>query len=378
MVGAWRRDTYYLQKNYMKVAILHDFLFQYGGAERVLEVFSEMFPDAVIYTLYFDETAFPSFWKNKNIKSLVPNLPGLRNYPQFYASLLVSKMRSISLSEFDLVISSDMIFSKMVVCPPQVAHICYQYSPADMLYHFLPRRNSRNWIHFIATGLQKSFLRREDYLAAQVPDRFITLSYYVNKRIAKYYRRVADVIYPPVSLLEKDSIIPVPGDYYLLVSRLVPNKYVELAITCCTRNKLPLVVLGSGSELARLRSIAGDTVRFITNADDTVRNQTYRGCKALLVCNEEDFGITPIEAMSFGRGVIAYGKGGVLETIEEGKTGTFFNELTVDSLYSAIQRYDLLRIDPLYCRLRSEQFSKDIFISKIGAVIDELCLQRVV
>ncbi len=361
----------------MRVALIHDFLLQYGGAERVLQVFKEMYPDSVIYTLCFNPDAFPDSWMQMNIIPLMPILPGIDRYPQFYAPYLVAKMRSISLADFDLVISSDTIFSKMVNSPPGVMHICYQYSPADMLYHFLPSSRSRNWLHLLFTGLQKSFLRREDYFASQLPERFITLSHFVGHRINKYYRRDYSVIYPPVSL--NDFVTPTgAGEYYLLVGRLVPNKLIDLAVNCCTKYDLPLVVLGNGEEINYLRSLAGKSVRFITDATDPVRNQVYALCKALLVCNEEDFGITPVEAMSYGRGVIAYRRGGVEETVVANETGLFFEEQTIESLYTAIKRFNVITIDAITCRKQAEKFSRTVFISKIRAVIDELRLQRVV
>ncbi len=357
----------------MKVVIIHDFLYQYGGAERVLEVFLEIFPQAQVFTLGYDSSVFPNYWSGYDITSLAGSLPGIRNYPQLYAPYLVSRMAAIDLSEFDLVISSDSLFAKMVLCPVEVKHLCYQYSPADMLYHFLPRRKKRNGLEILLTGMQKSYLRRQDFLSAQLPDRYITLSHYVADRIQKYYGVRAEVIYPPVELPPVSEIYPA-GEYYLLVSRLVPNKNIDLAVRCFTEYRLPLVVVGKGDELAFLRSIAGDTINFVTDADDDKRNNLYKHCKALVICNEEDFGITPVESMSYGHGVIAYKKGGVLETVVDGVTGVFFDTLSTESLLTAVKRYESLLLNAEVCRRQSEKFSRTQFISCIKTVIDELAV----
>lgn len=359
----------------MKVALIHDFLLEYGGAERVVEVFSEMFPKCDIFTLSFDSSVFPDSWREKRIKSLCVKLPYLKKYPQLYGPYLVSKIRSIDLSAYDLVISSDMIFAKMVSCPPKVKHLCYNYSPADMLYHFLPQKKKRGVFSVILTALQKSFLRREDYLSSQLPDVFITLSKFVGQRITKYYRREFEVIYPPVNitLLSNNNV---SAAYYLIVSRLVPNKNIDIAVRCCVKHNIPLIVVGNGDEIYNLRLIAGPTVQFVTKADDLLRDRYYEGCKAVLMCNEEDFGITAVESMAHGKGVIAYGAGGALETVLDNITGTFFKELTPDSLYDGIKRFEELNIRREDCYNQSLKFSRQEFENRIRSVIDELIYIR--
>ncbi len=379
MVSGSRYSFNVQKKIIMKVALIHDFLLQYGGAERVLEVFSEMFPDAEIFTLCFDSDAFPAKWREKKIHSLMPVLPFIKKYPQLYAAFLVGGMRSISTSEFDLVISSDMIFGKMVSCPPYVKHIVYQYSPANMLYHFLDSSPGKNSLaKLLMSGFQKSFLRREDYLAAQGPDVYLTLSCVVNSRINKYYRRDARVVYPPVALPAKSEVTTAPGEYYLIVSRLVPDKHIEIAVECFSRRKEALIVAGSGDELSRLHLLGAGIVRFINDADDKLRNELYSKCKAVIMCNEEDFGMTAVEAMGYGRGVVAYNKGGAKETVSDGVTGVFFDEPTVESLNTAIDRFEELKIDSYQCRAQAEKFSKAVFENNINNVIDGVTLKRVV
>ncbi len=362
----------------MKVALVHDFLLQYGGAERVLEEFVAMFPGAVIYTLCFDVVAFPEKWKKFTIIPVARRLPFIERYPQLYAPYLVARMHSIDFSEFDVVISSDTIFAKMIIRGEKTKHICYSYSPADMLYHFLPQRKKRSTLQTIFTGMQKSFLRREDYFSAQLPDKIIVLSCHVGARVQKYYRRAYEVIYPPVILSQQTEYLSSQGEYYLLVSRLVPNKHIDLAVKCCTEHGIPLIIVGKGSELATLQSYAGITVTFVTDADDAKRNELYCHCRGVLLCNEEDFGITPVEGMSYGKGVIGLGIGGILETVIPQVTGVFFAEQSSESLYGAIKEFERLLIDPYVCRKQAEKFSRTTFIAAIKRVIDEVNVKRVV
>jgi glycosyltransferase involved in cell wall biosynthesis len=359
----------------MKIALVHDFLLQYGGAERFLETLHALFPEAPVYTLCYDSAEFPSSWSSWEVRTLFPRLPFIDLYPQLYAPLLVSTIQSVDFSEYDVVISSDSIFAKMILCPSRTRHICYQFTPADMLYHYLSDA-PQSLGKFLFTGFQKAFLRDCDFVAAGRVDRLLTLSDYTAQRILKYYHRSAEVLYYGVSIPTEDEVNAciregVSDDYYLVVSRLTPQKRVDLAVAACTRLKKKLIVCGVGREAARLRSIAGETVLFKEFVSDEERNSLYAQCRALLFTSEEDFGLTPLECNAWGRPVIAYRRGGVCETILEGVSGVFFDEQSVSSVCDTITRFEQMSFVSDHCRASACRFSLEQFISGFRAIIDE-------
>lgn len=357
--------------NTMRVALVHDFLNQYGGAERVLEAIHELYPYSTIYTSLYDPTKLPLRMRNWDVRAFkLPKFPLAKTYTFFYPILF----ENLDFSQYDLVISSSANFAKGVITKPQTLHISYIHTPPRFLYHY-PTEVSRRKLWFLKPVLTPldNLLRIWDYSAAQRPDFLVTNSKETAKRIKKFYGRAATVIYPPVSLpTQPDHQTTRPPDnYYLVVSRLVSYKRIDLAVEACKRLDLPLKIVGVGREEKRLQRIAGPTIEFLGFVRDEKLPELYYNCRALIFPGAEDFGITPIEAMSFGKPVIALGEGGALETVIEGKTGTFFEQETVDSLVEVLKSFDLSKYKAKDCIAQAKKFSKERFQKEFKKFINE-------
>ena len=295
-----------------RVALVHDWLVSWGGAERVLKCFHEMWPEAPIYTLVYDSEKAPEWTRNCDIRTTyIQKWPGAKSHHRLLLSFMPKAWESLDLSEYDLVISSCSSCCKGVLTRPDAVHICCCYSPTryvwDLYYDYLD-----------GAGVVKRVLmphiihkvRMWDYLAAQRVDRFIVDSNFVGRRVEKFYRRRAKTIYPGVRV-DKYEVRDTPDDYYLIVSRFVGYKRIDLAIEACNRLKRPLIVVGSGGEEEKtLRASAGDTIRFVGRATDEEMLQWYAGAKAFLFPGVEDYGLTPVEAMASGVPVLAFGRSG--------------------------------------------------------------------
>jgi len=361
----------------MKVALVHDFLNQYGGAERVLEAIHELYPYSTIYTSLYDPTKLPLRLRNWDIKAFrLPRFPLAKSYTFFYPILF----ENLDLSQYDLVISSSSNFAKGVITKPTTPHIAYIHTPPRFLYHY-PTEVNRRKIWFLKPFLAPldNLLRIWDYAAAQRPDFLVTNSRETAKRIKKFYGREATVIYPPISLKPvassqeqrtSDSRLMTNG-YYLVVSRLVEYKRIDLAIEVANRLALPLKIVGVGREEGRLKKLAGPTVEFLGLVSDERLSELYRNCQAFIFPGMEDFGITPVEAMSFGKPVIALGEGGVLETVRPGRTGTFFAQETVESLVEALESFDPKDYKPKDCIAQAKKFSKERFQKEFRNFVNE-------
>ena len=328
----------------MKVALVHDYLNQMGGAERVVLALHEIFPDAPVYTSIYDpQRVDPAFQKMDIRTSFMQKFPGVTKHHQPYLPFYPFAMESLDVRGYDLVLSSSSAFGKGVITRPETMHICYCHTPMRWCWNYneyVEREQlgntARKVLPFLITGL-----RVWDQTSAMRVDHFIANSPIVAERIQKYYRRDAVVIPPPIeaSRFPFDAAVE-PEDYFLTLSRLIPYKRVDLAIEACNRLHLPLVVIGDGRDLERLKQLAGPTIRFMGRlSDEEVLHYFARG-RAFLSLNEEDFGITPLEAQASGRPVIAYRAGGALTSVVEGVTGKFFAEQTVDSLTEALASFD--------------------------------------
>ncbi len=362
-----------------KVALVHDWLTNQGGGERVLWQLHELYPEAPIYTSVYYQSRMTDFAKLDVRTSFLQRWPLAKSRHQLYSLLRPMAFESFDFSSYDLVISTNSAEAKGIVTSPGTVHISYVFTPTRYYwsgYHeYLSRPNLGLFnplAHLIGPGLI-SRLREWDYAAAQRADHIIGISRYVNQRIHKYYRRQAELIYPPVDTKRFDNTKD-RQDYYLVVSRLVPYKQIELAVQACTRMKRPLKVAGSGSELAALQRMAGPTVKFITQPTDGDITDLYSRAKGFIFTPEEDFGITPLEAMASGCPVIAYGRGGALETVIDGETGVFFNEPTIDSVVEAIKRFEATSFDVKKLRTQAERFSNQRFRREFKA-FDDNCLK---
>lgn len=350
-----------------KTALVHDDLVQAGGAERVAAVLHRMYPDSPLYTALYDpHTTLPDFGDADVRTSFLQNWPiASRRLHKLALPHFPAAIEQFDMSEYDLVISSSSRFAKGVITNPETCHICYCHTPARFAWRphdYLSRsRTTRMLGPFLQGTLGR--LRAWDLETANRVDYFVANSYNVARRIRKYYRRDASaVIYPPV---ETEKYAPVPldqvGNHFLVVSRLVGYKRTDLAVEACNRLRLPLRIVGGGPELDTLRRKAGPTVRFLGRLPDDEVAQEYARCRALIFAGEEDFGITPLEAMASGRPVVAFGAGGALETVLEGKTGLFFPAQTADSLCRALQTIAQMSFSPEALRAHALRFDTRVF-----------------
>lgn len=365
----------------MKVALVHDYLKEYGGAERVLEALSELYPDAPIYTAFYKKgsPAWQRFKKKKIHASWVQNIP-------FFVSRLHSPLRflapaiwnSFDFSEYDVVIGSASWYVTKGFKKPfekSFIEICYCHTPPRWLYGY---KTSVAWQRFWPVKLYGHiighFMRMYDYEAAHRVDYFIANSLEVQARIKKFYRRDATVIYPPVSLEVRSTKQEVRGDYYFIVTRIVGAKGLDLAVQAAKEFGFKLKIAGSPAGYytgqKSLAEVAPENVEFLGRVSDEELVQLYSRAKAFLaLATDEDFGITPVEAMLCGTPVIAYYGGGFKETVIDGRTGVFFHEATVESLGKAVKKFERLHIDPKDCQKQAAKFSKERFRKEIDAFV---------
>lgn len=346
----------------MRIALVHDFLTNFGGAERVLKDLSDIFPDAPIYCLLYDPNKLPQF-KDKNvIQSSLSKYPGfIKKREVFLRPRAPKTIEEFDLSKFDVVISNTNSFCKGVITPPSTLHISYVHSPTRYLWDYkdgyLEEHNARGIKRYL---LEKLFLEMRiwDYEAAQRPDYLVANSKNVAKRIKKYYRRKSHVIYPGTDLdkFEVGSVFSARSrgkeGYYLIVSRLSKYKKVDLAIKACNKLRKKLIIIGDGSDKDYLKKIAGPTIEFKGFLPDKKVREYYNNAKVFIFPAEEDFGLTPIEAMASGTPVIAYKKGGLLETVREGLSGLFFKKQTLSGLCQAIKKFESTKDEFMPHRIR--------------------------
>jgi len=352
----------------MRVALVHDYLNQYGGAERVLEAFCEIWPQATIFTLIYDEKRTGGAFADRKIRtSFLQKFPGVAAHHRPYLVLMPLAVEQFDLSGYDLVISDSASFAKGVITRPGVTHICYCHTPTryfwDDSHKYLQEFNYPNFIKkFIPFFL--NYLRLWDEAASVRVDKYLANSRFVAQRIEKYYRQKAEVIYPPVNT-SQFFLAEQPDDYFLMVARFLPYKKIDLAIAAFNELGWPLKIIGEGPEKKRLQNLARSNVEFIGLVDDRKLREYYAKCQAFVFPQEEDFGISAVEAMSAGRPVIAYRGGGALEIIEEGETGIFFDEQSVTSLIEALRKFRTQNFDARLIREHARQFDKEIFKNKI-------------
>jgi glycosyltransferase involved in cell wall biosynthesis len=344
----------------MKTAIVHDWLTVLGGADLVVRIIHDIFPSAPIFTFVYNPDNMPDSFREIDIRtSFVQKLPFAKTRYRSYLPLFPVAVEQFDLSEFDLVISSSHCCAHGALSHAEALHLCYCYTPmryAWDLYHSYAQ--SLGKLSRIAAAPLLSFIRHWDFAAAQRVDKFVAISRAVRTRIRKRYRREADIIHPPV---DTDSFRPVHpddvDDYFFIMSRHVPYKKVDLAIRAFNTLKLPLVVAGDGPQTGYLKSIAGPTVKMLGRVPDSEARRLMARCKAFIFPQEEDFGLTPVEAQAAGRPVIAYGKAGALDTVIDGVTGTFFHEQTPEALADTVASFRAEDFDPRTARRNAESFS---------------------
>lgn len=362
------------------VALVHDWLNQMGGAENVLEQLVQLFPGAPIYTSMYGPDQMPAVYGSWDIRtSFMQKLPGILRHHQPYLPIYPLAFDRTDVSGYDLVVSNKSGFCHGVRTrngDRRAIHVCYCLTPTRFLWRYQQYREREQLGLAVHLALQPLLagLRRWDWMAAQRVDHFVAISTAIQERIGSIYGRESVVIHPPVDTgIFTPSPTPTVGDYYLVVSRLIPYKRIDLAVEAFRR--LPqerLVIVGDGRDRAALAAAAGPNVTFLGRQPQGRLVELMRGCRAFLFPGEEDFGIAPVEAMSAGRPVIAYGAGGAVDTVLPGTTGEHFMQPTADALYQTLVDFDPGAYDPAACRDQALAFDRSVFQRKLLAFLESL------
>jgi len=353
----------------MQVALVASWLNQYGGAERVLETAHELFPNAPIFTSTFHPWTMPPAYRQWDIRTSFLNRIPLKNQ-RWLLPLYPAAFESLDLSGYDTIISITSAFAHGIKTPPGARHICYCLTPARFLWNYADyvERERIGRLPRLILPWFVSGLRDWDRRVADRVTQFISISQIVRERVAQCYQRDSTIIYPPVDVANF-TVSRERGDYFLILSRLVPYKRIDLAVQAFNELGLPLVIAGDGRDRARLQAMAKPNVRFLGRVSDAERIDLLARCRAFLFPGEEDFGITPLEASACGKPVIAFAAGGALDSIIEGVTGEFFRAPTAESLVAAIRSFDDQKFDPLAIRQHAEKFGADVFKEKLSSAI---------
>ncbi|MGD0337390.1 MAG: glycosyltransferase [Bacteroidota bacterium] len=360
----------------LRIALVHDWLTSMRGGEKCVEVLCELYPDAVLHTLlHIPGSVSPTIEHMQIRTSFIQKLPHAERFYRHYLPLFPAAIGHFDMSEFDVIISSSHCAAKGIRPRPGALHICYCHTPMRYVWdmyddYFGPGRASVSVRR--AMKIIRPYLQRWDVKSSARVDQFVANSTFVRERIQRIYHREANVIYPPVEV-SRFNTSNIDEGFFLVVGALVPYKRIDLAIDVCNAMKRNLVIAGNGPEETALRSRAGETVTLVGWRNDEEIAGLYQRCTALLFPGIDDFGIVPLEAMASGKPVIAYGKGGALETIIEGVTGTFFYDQTPANFSEAIRRFESLSFDPHRIRMHSISFDRSVYKSAMQKfIVDQI------
>lgn len=364
----------------MRVALVHDFLIRYGGAERVLRAFHEMFPQAPIYTLFADKNLLRTYFPSADVRtSSLDRLPQfLKKRYRYLAPFCIAATENFSFNDFDFVISSSSSFVKGIITNPRTTHIWYCHTPTRFLWDWTHSymRTTRSKIPRIIQHTFLHSMRLWDFEAAQRPDYILANSQAVAHRVKKFYGREATILYPPVEEEKslEEAFAPQQKNFFLIVSYLQNYKHVDVAVDACSKLNLPFVIIGDGPQRKNLQKRAGKTVQFLGWQNDNVVHQYLAHCKAFIFPSEDDFGIAPIEAMQHGKPVLALRAGGAQETIVEGVNGEFFDDphpaVLADGLRRLIKHYP--NYNPRLIQITAERFNKERFVTSLNAYMSNV------
>lgn len=362
----------------MKIAVVHDYFTQLGGAEKVAEELYNMFPSADLYATVALKNKMPESIRDVPVKtSWMQHLPGMATLYRLYFPLYPFGVSALDLSAYDLVVSSSSGYVKGVRVSPHAIHVCYCHTPMRWVWNFdgySARESFSGGVRAILPAVIAR-LRAWDEAAARQPDHFIANSRTIAKQIERAYGRYAEVIPPPIDI-DRFKMSFEQEDYYIVLARLVAYKRIDLAVEACTRLGRKLVVIGSGTAQEGLQKNAGPTVKFVGRISDPEVEHYVGRCRALIFPGEEDFGMAPVEVAAAGRPTIAFAKGGALETVIDGVTGVFFPEQTAESLMEAIDRFEQHTWSPSIIRLHAEGYGTAAFrerfvsfLKRVGAEV---------
>ena len=356
----------------MKLSIAHEMLVKLGGAERVLKELSDMYPKAPIYTLFHNKKKVKDWFSDKKIHpSTIQKWYKLGVRPKYLLTHMAKAVEKFDFKNADVIISSSSAFMHGIKTGKNTKHICYCHSPMRYAWDYVHEytQNFSPFMKFLIAH-KMNRIRQWDFMSADRPDVIIANSKHVQKRIKKYWRRDCEVIYPPVDV-KRFTPTKHHEDYFLIISALSPFKRIELAIKTFNKINRKLVIIGEGTQRKYLESIAKPNIEFLGYKDDHVTRDYLENCRAFIFPGEEDFGITPVEAMAAGKPVLAYGVGGVTESVMPGVSGEFFTKPTPESLEDGLARllanentYDIQKIHSL-----AEQFDKSVFVEKMKKII---------
>lgn len=353
-----------------RVALVHHWLTSPGGAEKVLYELHQMYPDAPIFTAAFIPEKFPEFAGADIRTTFLDKIPWLKRKHQLFPLFLGLPFKTFDMSGYDLVISSCAAEAKYVRTRDTTLHICYCHTPvryywSDYDWFMADERRMPfgrlNWLAKPVFGLLVRGLRKIDYAAAQGVSVFIANSQHIKRRISRYYNRQSVVIYPPIQTAELAQLDSKKSDFYLIVGRQVASKRLDIAVEAFNELGLPLKVAGAGEQIERWRKVAQPNIEFLGRVSDEVRNQLFRQARAFIFPPEEDFGMTPVEALAAGTPVIAFDGGGAPEYVHEGQTGVLFPEQTPVALVEAVRRFETMKFEEDRLRQEAGRFSAAVF-----------------
>lgn len=361
----------------MRTALIHDFLTRFGGAERTLFELAQMFPEAPVYTLFYDEEKMSQWFPPRKVRtSFLQKFPRfLRCNPKFLLPLMIVAPETFDLRDFDLVISSSSAYAKGVITRPKTIHVNYCHNPArfawDYSFEYLNER-SLGKLPKLAAEIFLNYLRLWDRSAGKRVDYFIANSRATAQRIQKYYRRDSKIVFPPCRVPGKPEFFE-NGGYFLVISQLTPYKKIDIAVEAFNKLGLPLVIIGEGPQKKYLQKIAKPNVKITGWLDDKETFEYLKRCQAFIFPGEDDFGMAPVEAMGLGKPVLALSRGGALETVIPGKTGEFFDFPVPEVLAEGVRRLreNLPRYDPEEIYRHAKRFSAERFRTEIKKFIDE-------